>query len=31
LIDKNGQIIKRYLGEYDKAAFRETLKKALAG
>ena len=31
LIDKNGQIIKRYLGEYDKAAFRETLKKALSG
>ena len=31
LIDKNGQIIKRYLGEYNKAAFRETLKKALAG
>ena len=31
LIDKNGQIIKRYLGEYDKAAFRQTLKKALAG
>lgn len=31
LIDKNGQIIKRYLGEYNKAAFRETLRKALAG
>ena len=31
LIAKNGQVIKRYLGEYDKAAFRETLKKALAG
>ena len=31
LIDKNGQIIKRYLGEYDKNAFRNTLKKALAG
>lgn len=31
LIDKDGRIIKRYLGEYDKAAFRETLKKALAG
>ena len=31
LIDKNGQINKRYLGEYDKSAFRNTLKKALAG
>ena len=31
LIDKNGQILKRYLGEYDKAEFRDTLEKALAG
>ena len=31
LIDKNGQILKRYLGEYNKAEFRRTLEKALAG
>jgi peroxiredoxin len=31
LIDKNGQIIKRYLGLYDKQEFRRTLEKALAG
>jgi peroxiredoxin len=31
LIDKNGQILKRYLGEYNKADFRDTLEKALAG
>ncbi len=31
LIDKNGQILKRYLGEYNKAEFRDTLEKALAG
>ena len=31
LIDKNGQILRRYLGEYDKAEFRDTLEKALAG
>jgi peroxiredoxin len=31
LIDKNGKILKRYLGEYDKAEFRRTLEKALAG
>ncbi len=30
LIDKNGKILKRYLGEYDKAEFRRTLEKALA-
>lgn len=29
LIDKQGRIIKRYLGNYDKAAFKQTLKKAL--
>jgi len=31
LVDKNGQILKRYLGEYNKAEFRDTLEKALAG
>ena len=31
LIDKQGQIIKRYVGEYDQAEFRSTLEKALAG
>ena len=31
LIDKNGQILKRYLGEYNKTEFRGTLEKALAG
>jgi peroxiredoxin len=31
LIDKNGQILKRYLGEYSKTEFRGTLEKALAG
>jgi peroxiredoxin len=31
LIDKNGRILKRYLGEYNKAEFRDTLEKALAG
>lgn len=30
LIDKQGQIIKRYLGEYDMADFYATLDKALA-
>lgn len=30
LIDKNGRILKRYLGEYNKAEFRNTLEKALA-
>jgi len=30
LIDKKGNIIKRYLGEYDKAAFRVTVENALA-
>jgi peroxiredoxin len=30
LIDKNGQILKRYLGEYNKTEFRSTLEKALA-
>lgn len=30
LIDKNGNIIKRYLGNYDKAAFLQTVNKALA-
>lgn len=30
LIDKKGHIIKRYLGNYDKAAFLSTVKKALA-
>ncbi|TAL79383.1 MAG: TlpA family protein disulfide reductase [Burkholderiaceae bacterium] len=31
LIDKNGHIIKRYLGNYDKVAFMNTVEKALAG
>lgn len=31
LIDKQGRIVKRYLGNYDKDAFKQTLKKALAG
>jgi peroxiredoxin len=30
LIDKNGHILKRYLGEYNKTEFRSTLEKALA-
>ena len=30
LIGKDGQIIKRYVGDYDKAEFRATLEKALA-
>ena len=30
LIDKQGNIIKRYLGNYDKAAFLNTVNKALA-
>lgn len=30
LIDKQGHIIKRYLGDYDVAEFHTTLKKALA-
>ncbi|HHU93825.1 MAG TPA: TlpA family protein disulfide reductase [Alcaligenaceae bacterium] len=31
LIDKKGRIVKRYLGKYDKTAFKQTLEKALAG
>jgi len=31
LIDKQGNILKRYVGEYDKTEFRATLEKALAG
>lgn len=31
LIDKNGNIIKRYLGLYDKTEFRKSIEKALAG
>ncbi|SAI23224.1 thioredoxin [Bordetella ansorpii] len=31
LIDKQGRIIKRYLGEYDVAEFHSTVEKALAG
>lgn len=31
LIGKDGQIIKRYVGDYDKSEFRATLEKALAG
>jgi peroxiredoxin len=31
LIDKQGRIIKRYVGEYDRAEFRSTVEKALAG
>lgn len=30
LIDKNGNIIKRYLGLYDKSEFRQSIEKALA-
>jgi peroxiredoxin len=30
LIDKQGNIIKRYLGNYDKTAFLNTVNKALA-
>lgn len=30
LIDKQGRILKRYLGEYDKNEFRATVEKALA-
>lgn len=30
LIDKNGNIIKRYLGDYDRTDFHVTLDKALA-
>lgn len=30
LIDKQGKIIKRYLGNYDKQAFLDTVEKALA-
>ncbi len=30
LIDKQGHIIKRYLGNYDKVAFMNTVEKALA-
>lgn len=31
LVDKQGRIIKRYLGNYDKVAFRKTVERALAG
>lgn len=31
LIDKQGRIIKRYLGNYDKTAFLNTVNQALAG
>lgn len=31
LVDKQGRIIKRYLGNYDKTAFRNTVERALAG
>lgn len=31
LLDKKGNIIKRYLGNYDEAAFESTVNKALAG
>lgn len=31
LIDKNGNIIKRYLGLYDKTELRQSIEKALAG
>lgn len=31
LIDKQGNILKRYVGEYDKKEFQSTLEKALAG
>jgi peroxiredoxin len=30
LIDKHGNIIKRYVGEYDRAEFRATVEQALA-
>jgi peroxiredoxin len=30
LIDKNGNIIKRYLGLYDKSELRKSIEKALA-
>jgi len=31
LIDRDGHVIRRYVGEYDKTAFVATLEKALAG
>jgi Peroxiredoxin len=31
LVDREGRIVKRYLGEYDKAAFQAAVEKALAG
>jgi peroxiredoxin len=31
LIDKQGRIVKRYLGEYDPAEFHAAIEKALAG
>ncbi|HJH23690.1 MAG TPA: TlpA family protein disulfide reductase [Paenalcaligenes hominis] len=31
LIDKKGRVVKRYLGNYDKTAFIQTLEKVLAG
>ncbi|WP_397474656.1 TlpA disulfide reductase family protein [Pusillimonas sp.] len=31
LVDKQGRVIKRYLGNYDKVAFRKTVERALAG
>ncbi|HUH87313.1 MAG TPA: TlpA disulfide reductase family protein [Pusillimonas sp.] len=31
LVDKQGRIIKRYLGNYDKTDFRHTVERALAG
>jgi len=31
LIDRQGRIVKRYLGDYDKTEFIATLEKALAG
>lgn len=31
LIDKKGQIVRRYVGNYDKQTFINTLEKALAG
>jgi len=31
LIDKQGRIVKRYLGNYDQETFVATIKKALAG
>lgn len=30
LIDRNGNIVKRYIGKYDKAEFIQTLEKTLA-